>query len=236
MRVWLIEADRCEGTQTSLEPALRALAQQSTTGFTLVGVSNIRPDLAPLLRTGLLSALIINVSHWDPQASQTELLSLGLPILLAGDAKTADSWTGLAGQHTVGFLPAAADSQGVYCALWSLLAGQRREQELRTQSERLQQRLNDRIIIEKAKGILMQRLSVPEEEAYQRLRMQSRRQRKQIREIAQSILDTEMLLDTNSSERGSGIGAGAAEGAKGTFPEPPPVEAQHEKLGGLSRS
>jgi hypothetical protein len=43
----------------------------------------------------------------------------------------------------------------------------------------------------------MQRLGVCEEQAYKQLRMQSRRQRKQIREIAQSILDTQFLLEAN---------------------------------------
>lgn len=195
MRVWLIEEERCGGMGTSLEGTLRHLAQQIPGDFTLVGVSNFRPDLPALLRAGLLHALIINTSIWTRDQSQTEILGLGLPILIAGDPKNRDCWSGLADQHTVAFVPVSAGAPELSAALWSLLAAQGRESGLRTQADRLQQRLSDRIIIEKAKGILMSRMGVPEDEAYQRLRMQSRRQRKQIREIAQSLLDTEAFLE-----------------------------------------
>ena len=49
-------------------------------------------------------------------------------------------------------------------------------------------------MIERAKGILVQRLGISEEEAYKRLRVSSRRQRRQIRDIAQSLIDTQALL------------------------------------------
>src|SRR5262249_5371243 len=62
------------------------------------------------------------------------------------------------------------------------------------QVARLEQRLSDRIVIERAKGILIQRLKISEEEAYKRLHSLSRRQRRQIRDIAQSLLDTQLLL------------------------------------------
>jgi AmiR/NasT family two-component response regulator len=63
----------------------------------------------------------------------------------------------------------------------------------------LQQRLADRIVIERAKGILMRRLRISEEEAYKRLRVLSRRQRRQIRKIAQSLLDAEQLFTTEAN-------------------------------------
>jgi hypothetical protein len=201
MRVWLIEEERCAETGVSLEPVLRALADLPEFESLLVGVSGFRPDLPVLLRAGVLHALVINTSAWNQVQGQAELLELGLPILFAGEVKTAETWAGLAGQHVIGFVPMNAGPGEVWSALWSLVQAKRREQDLRVQSERLQQRLSDRIIIEKAKGIVMQRLGVSEDDAYQRLRMQSRRQRKQIREIAQSILDTEMLLDANGAPR-----------------------------------
>jgi hypothetical protein len=67
---------------------------------------------------------------------------------------------------------------------------------------RLQRRLSDRIVIERAKGILVQRLKISEEEAYKRLRVLSRRQRRQIRDIAQSLLDTQFLFLPGSDGNG----------------------------------
>jgi response regulator NasT len=79
-------------------------------------------------------------------------------------------------------------------AILSALASRHRLLFWKAQAEQLQQRLNDRILIERAKGILVQRLGISEEEAYKRLRVLSRRQRRQIRDIAQSLLDTQSLL------------------------------------------
>jgi hypothetical protein len=59
--------------------------------------------------------------------------------------------------------------------------------------------LSDRIIIERAKGILVQRLGITEEDAYKRLRVLSRRQRRQIRDIAQSLVDTQYLFTSDAN-------------------------------------
>jgi hypothetical protein len=66
----------------------------------------------------------------------------------------------------------------------------------------LQQRLNDRILIERAKGILVERLSISEKEAYQRMRLQSRRQRRPIRDIAQCLLDAQTLFSPETNGLG----------------------------------
>jgi hypothetical protein len=44
------------------------------------------------------------------------------------------------------------------------------------------------------RGLLVERVGVSEKEAYKRLRVLSRRQRRQIRDIAQALLDTQALL------------------------------------------
>lgn len=194
MRVWLIESEQCDGGPLSAEPALRSLAQEENGEFTLVGVCSFRPDTLPLLRAGLLHVIAINTHDLDVRQCPAELLSLNLPLLLLGDAKRLECWTGLASQHTVGFASSCRDPQSLLAAFWTLRLAHVREQALRLEVTRGQQRLQDRIVIEKAKGVLMQRTGIPEYEAYQRLRVQSRRQRRQIRDIAQSILDTELLL------------------------------------------
>ena len=64
-------------------------------------------------------------------------------------------------------------------AVEAALSGLRRQRHWKAQVEQLQQRLQDRIVIERAKGVLVQRLGITEEEAYKRLRVLSRRQRQQ---------------------------------------------------------
>jgi AmiR/NasT family two-component response regulator len=53
----------------------------------------------------------------------------------------------------------------------------------------------------RAKGVLVQRFGLGEEEAYRRLRSMARRQRRALREVARSVLDTECLLEPPSATR-----------------------------------
>ncbi len=49
-------------------------------------------------------------------------------------------------------------------------------------------------MIEKAKKILMDRHKIGEKEAMRRLQKESRRQRKKIKEIAQAVISSELIL------------------------------------------
>lgn len=62
------------------------------------------------------------------------------------------------------------------------------------QIEELQESLETRKLIERAKGILMDRHHMTEEEAFKRIHFQARNQNKKMREIAQSIITAAELL------------------------------------------
>ncbi|MDR3764666.1 MAG: GAF domain-containing protein [Acidobacteriota bacterium] len=74
---------------------------------------------------------------------------------------------------------------------YSILA--EHNQRLRKEANLVRQQLAERKIVERAKGLLQQRFSLTEEEAYQRLREESRRQRRPIREVAEAVLMVEGL-------------------------------------------
>jgi uroporphyrinogen-III synthase len=57
----------------------------------------------------------------------------------------------------------------------------------------VRQQLEERKLVERAKGILQQRFNLSEDEAYQRLREESRRLRRSIREVAEAVLLVEGL-------------------------------------------
>ncbi len=65
---------------------------------------------------------------------------------------------------------------------------------LQEEAQEMRRQLETRKLVERAKGILQQRLRLTEEEAYLRLRNDSRRQRRSMRELAEEIIrkDTEM--------------------------------------------
>ena len=73
----------------------------------------------------------------------------------------------------------------------------RRFRQIRSQQHEiddLKETLETRKIIERAKGILMDRHRMSEEEAFKRIHFQARNQNKKMREIAQSIITAADLI------------------------------------------
>ncbi len=73
----------------------------------------------------------------------------------------------------------------------------RRFRQIQSQTKQiseLQETLETRKIIERAKGILMDRHNMSEEEAFKRIHFQARNQNKKMREIAQSIITAADLI------------------------------------------
>jgi response regulator NasT len=205
MRVWLVD-DPNDKDPGSLEALLRQLAERPGTELRLVGSCAFQADLAPTIRKlvpDLLDLLVVQDQAWPEAAWTPDLLSLGLGILVVTSGDRLDRYRAVAESHPVGFVARPASADSLWLALVSLLAGQHREGQWKGQVARLEQRLNDRILIERAKGILVQRLRISEEEAYNRLRVLSRRQRRQIRDIAQSLLDAQLLFSPDSNGLGN---------------------------------
>ncbi len=74
---------------------------------------------------------------------------------------------------------------------------------LRKESREIREQLEARKLTERAKGILQRRYNLSEQEAYQRLRDESRRLRKPLRTIAEAVLLVENLVTGESGERES---------------------------------
>jgi ANTAR domain len=195
MRVWLVQ-DRNDPNPGALESALRQLEQRPDTELHLLGVSTNQLGGSQGVegRAELLDALVIHERAWSDEAWVSELLKLGAAGVLAVRANQLERFRGLAVLYPMTFVSLAPDPEQLWLALCSAVAARQRQLEWTSQLDRLQQRLNDRIVIERAKGILVERLRISEEEAYKRLRLLSRRQRRQIRDIAQSLLDTQILF------------------------------------------
>ena len=124
-----------------------------------------------------------------------DLLAAGAGLVVVATAATLADWNALAERHPVVFLSPQADGDGLRAALAGAVAALRRQAETRLQVRLVQKRLDDRILIERAKGVLSRRLQIGEEQAYKRLRTTARRQRRAMRDVAQALLDAETLLD-----------------------------------------
>jgi AmiR/NasT family two-component response regulator len=219
MRIWLVDEKNGAGSSV-LETTLRRLEQRPETSLRLLGSSPFQPDFAEAMRKlspDLLDILVVNERAWPEGTSTHEVLALGIGMVVATALDRAERFRCLAEQHPISLVGPAPDEDTLWLALVSAFVARRREARWQEKVDRLQQRLDDRIVIERAKGILVERLKISEDEAYQRLRVLSRRQRRQIRDIAQSLLDTQVLF---SAEINGFTGLVGEHGERAA--EPPP--------------
>ncbi len=68
---------------------------------------------------------------------------------------------------------------------------------LEAENERLERELETRKLVERAKGLLQQKHGLSEEEAYLRLRNQSRRLRRPMKELAEALILAEDVTRQN---------------------------------------
>ncbi len=203
MRVWLLQPKAGEDAG-GLEAPLRQWAARPENAAWRVEARAAGPGLAAEARAQPPEVVVLAEGALPAGAWAEEVLALGPAFVVAAEPGRTGAYFALAERHPVVLVPAGAGPECLGLAVLSARAAQARQRGWQSQLEQLQQRLNDRIVIERAKGVLVQRLGIPEEEAYKRLRVLSRRQRRQIRDIAQSLLDAQALLSPEAPANGFG--------------------------------
>jgi AmiR/NasT family two-component response regulator len=201
MRVWLVdETDHSGGP--GLEKLLRGLEERPEVGLRLLGASPLHrdfPDAMGKLLPDLLDILVVNETAWSESSWTMSLLSQGLAMVVVCRAERAERFRLLAEDYPVTLVAPDCSEEGLWLALLNAQAGARRYCGLKEQLNTMNQRLSDRIVIERAKGILIQMHAITEEEAYKRLQLFSRSQRRKIRDIAQSVLEMKSLFAANQN-------------------------------------
>jgi two-component system, response regulator PdtaR len=193
MRAWLIQGEQ-GGENDALSYVLRQWARRPENKHWSVDCLRRTADLASLVQDNRPDVLVLAELSCPAGPWTAEVLAHGAGLVVAATLERAESYRALAEQHAIQLTPLPPTVETVGLAILNVLASLRRQRGWEARIEQLQQRLTDRIVIERAKGILVERLGISEREAYQRLRVLSRRQRRQIRDIAQSLLDTQPLL------------------------------------------
>lgn len=92
------------------------------------------------------------------------------------------------------YIVAGLHAERVKAVLDVALARFRREQKLLDELQGTRQKLAERKIVDRAKGLLMTRYSLTEDQAYQRLRSMAMNKNLKLAEIAQRLIDVEDLL------------------------------------------
>jgi AmiR/NasT family two-component response regulator len=111
-----------------------------------------------------------------------------LPIVLLtayGDRELVEQAAEL---PIMAYLMKPVDERELLATLEVVTARFAEQQHLLQQANELEERLATRKAIDRAKGVLMQRQSLSEEEAYRHIQRQAREQRRTMRQVAEAIL------------------------------------------------
>ena len=116
------------------------------------------------------------------------------PIVMFTESDDTESMEAAVAAGVSAYIVAGLQSERIKPVLNVALARFKREQKLLDELSDTRSKLAERKIIERAKGLLMQRQQYTEEQAYQRLRTMAMSKNLKLSEVAQRILDVEDLL------------------------------------------
>jgi hypothetical protein len=193
MRVWVVEDQRA-GAGGTLASLLKQLEERARGELRLLGAGPLTPGSADWLRGQAPDLLVVDEAAWPDAAWAEEVLAAGAGVVAVTAPERGPRFRSLAERYPLVLVPAAPAPEALWLALLGAWAARRRQQDCREELDRLQQRLHDRILIERAKGVLVRRLHISEDDAYNRLRVLSRRQRRPMHDVARSFLETQDLL------------------------------------------
>ncbi|MYM81659.1 ANTAR domain-containing protein [Duganella sp. FT50W] len=116
------------------------------------------------------------------------------PIVMFTEDQDPDSMEAAVEAGVSAYVVAGLQGERIKPVLQVALAQFKREQKLLDELSDTKSKLAERKVIERAKGLLMERQRFTEEQAYQKLRSMAMSKNLKLSEVAQRILDVEDLL------------------------------------------
>jgi response regulator NasT len=181
------------------EADLRDYLQEtlSVLGHQVVGVATTGRELVELACTTQPDLVItdIKMPELDGIDAAVEISRDNpIPIILVSAYHDRELVSRAGESHVLAYLVKPIGQQDLETAISIVMSRFEQFQDLRREAADLRQAMEDRKIIERAKGILMQRAELSEDEAYRRLNKTARDGNQKLRDVAQSILTAEDLL------------------------------------------
>jgi response regulator NasT len=123
------------------------------------------------------------------------------PVILVSAHHDAELLERAGADHIMGYLIKPVNQADVEAAISLAMHRFTQFQAIRREAASLRQALEDRKVIERAKGAVMRRLRVEEDEAYRRLRKLASDRNLKLVELAQTILSAEQVFRDLEMER-----------------------------------
>jgi two-component system, response regulator PdtaR len=175
----------------TLEEQLRGL------GYDVVGTAHSGTEAVKLARRLAPDVIIMDVRmpEMDGTEAATRIQNENpVPVIMLTAYADKETIRKVEACGALGYLVKPVNEDDLPPAINVALARFREMQALRDKVFELEDSLESRKLVERAKGILMQRLRLGEREAYERLRQRARDKRVKMKEIAQAIIEAEELL------------------------------------------
>jgi AmiR/NasT family two-component response regulator len=185
-----------------MEEAALVLLQKQDSSFTRLvketlrrtnGTRLVLKSSAPLPRVvyGAHGLVVWDVTGYEEAAMAKllpELASDRVGVLLAVDHASPEMQGALEFVNPLGIIPPAQSAGALRFRLKLAWAHHRQAHESRGQLEVLRDELSDRLVVEKAKLLLMESLCYSEDEAMRRLQRYSRNSNQKMAKVAQQLL------------------------------------------------
>jgi len=174
--------------ESIIRMGLRRILEEA--GHQVVAVPDGRAAVKLAAQTRLdLAILDIKMPGVDGLvAARTIYRRQPMPIVLLtayGDQELIEQAAGL---PIMAYLIKPVNERELLATLEVVTARFAEQQQLRQQATELEERLAARKVVERAKGVLMQRESLSEKEAYLRIQRRAREERRTMRQVAEEIL------------------------------------------------
>ncbi|MCC6072023.1 ANTAR domain-containing response regulator [Massilia sp. GCM10020059] len=164
-------------------------------------VAEVGPDatLAAQLAHHLPRLIVLSTARAAGQLASTVALACGAerrPLLVFTSDASESSIDAAITAGVAAYVIDGIEPARVRAVLGVALARFRQQQKLLDELYRARTKLAERKVIDRAKGILMARYKLGEDEAYQKMRSMAMNKKLKLADLAQRLLDVEELLDS----------------------------------------
>jgi len=181
------ESLRVMSLKGQLEALGHKVVAEASNGKEAVRLADeLRPDLA---------ILDIKMPEMDGiEAAQRITTARAIPIILLTAYSERELAERAASANVASYLMKPVSEQDLLPAIALAVSRFKEFQSLHQEVDDLRDALETRKLVERAKGILMRRLNLPEEEAFRRMQRRSQNENKRLGDIAEAIITADGML------------------------------------------